>query len=70
MPDCVYELKLASGRVVRWDGASPEDASRNYAISHPGETVIAWRWPDRHGIFVLGSRLDRVRILEPGDRGW
>lgn len=64
MPDRTYELRLASGRVVQWDGASPEDASRRYVGAHPGETVVAWRHvrPD--------LRIGTQRILEPGDKGW
>lgn len=38
-----FELKLASGQVVKWDGEDPVDAVLGYTGSHPGTTVIAWR---------------------------
>lgn len=41
----VFELKLAGGGKVRWEGADGEDAARRYADMFPGETVIAWRYP-------------------------
>ena len=41
----VFDLKLASGKVVRWEGQSGEDAARRYVDTFRGETVIAWRVP-------------------------
>jgi hypothetical protein len=64
-----YELKLRSGRVVVWDGATPEDAARRYVDGHRTEAVIATR-PAAHecyGIFPYGRG---SRIIEPGDPGW
>jgi hypothetical protein len=40
-----YELKLADGTLVCWDGTSGEDASRRYADCHPSASVVAWRYP-------------------------
>ena len=38
-----YNLLLQTGRVVDASGANPTEACHNYANSHPGETVVAWR---------------------------
>jgi hypothetical protein len=40
----IYELKLAGGKVARWEGTSGENAALRYADAH-GATVIAWREP-------------------------
>lgn len=62
-----FELKLRGGRVVLWEGADGEAASVDYARSHPGAEVLAWRLPRARGsVLVWGG----ARILEPGDRGW
>lgn len=55
-----YELKLATGQVVTWEGASGEDAARRYVDVYRDATVIAWRHV-RHGLFI-GAR----EIIEPG----
>jgi len=56
-----FELKLATGRVVTWEGESGEDAALRYVDCHQAETVVvAWRHV-RHGLFV-GAR----EIIEPG----
>jgi hypothetical protein len=47
----MYELKLASGAVVTWNGASETDAAKRYADCHRDATVIATR-PIRHGLFI------------------
>lgn len=53
----MYELKLADGRKVRWDGPSGPEAARRYVDAHREATVVAWRtWP-RQGIFVGGGRI-------------
>lgn len=62
-----YELKLASGRRVVWDGVSPEDAIRRFLDCHRGETVVAWRHADRHGLFV---GYERIIEPEPGMGKW
>lgn len=53
-----YELKLATGKTVEWDGESGEDAARRYVdamrVAGKPATVVASRPADRHGIFVLG----------------
>lgn len=36
-----YELKLTAGRVVRWEGETPDAAMQSYADNHPGQAVIA-----------------------------
>ena len=55
-----FELKLASGKVVTWEGSSGEDAALRYVDMYQGATVVAWRHV-RHGLFI-GSR----EIIEPG----
>lgn len=57
-----FELKLANGKVVTWEGKNGEEASRRYEDCYRGTKVVAWRWP-RYGLFI-GMR----RILEPGDK--
>lgn len=49
-----YELKLADGTVVEWDGDDGEHAARRYVDVHRDAVVVASRPADRHGIFVLG----------------
>lgn len=65
-----FELKLAGGKVVVWDGADGLDACRAYAASHPEATVIAWRTKQVRIVEHFAERMDHVSILEPGDRGW
>lgn len=48
-----YELKLATGKVVEWDGDDGEHAARRYVDVHRNAAVVAWREP-RHGLHVLG----------------
>ena len=40
-----FNLKLASGKIVKWNGKDGEDAARRYVDTFPSETVIAWRYP-------------------------
>ena len=47
-----YQLKLTSGKVVRWTGSSGEDAARRYVASHPDEIVYAWRVYPRQGVLA------------------
>lgn len=61
----VYDLRLASGRVVDWVGVSPEDAARRYVATYPAEVVVAVRDSERHGLHI-----GLQPILEPGDLGW
>mgnify|MGYP001614536723 CR=1 FL=1 len=50
-----FDLKLASGKRVEWDGADEEDAARRYVDCHREAVVVATRpHVDRYGIFVLG----------------
>ena len=44
-PTATYELKLANGQIVRWQGRGPTDAATRYADMHPGTVVVAWRHP-------------------------
>lgn len=46
-----YELLLADGRKVLWEGETGMGAAMNYADLHREDTVIAYRAP-RHGIFL------------------
>ncbi len=57
----MYELKLASGKVVTWEGKNGLNACERYADAHPGETVIAWR-DIPVGLFIMG---DARNIVEP-----
>ena len=45
MAESTYELLLADGRRVTWDGADGIDACRRYADAHRGAVVLAWRRP-------------------------
>lgn len=49
----MYDLKLASGKIVQWNGEDGEDAARKYVAEHPGATVVATRLP-RYPLTVLG----------------
>lgn len=40
-----FDLKLASGRVVQWEGDDGEDAARRYVDAHREAVVVAWREP-------------------------
>jgi hypothetical protein len=40
-----FELKLADGRVVEWQGTDGVDASRRYVDAHRDAAVVAWRYP-------------------------
>ena len=40
-----YELKLADGSVVTWNGSDGIDAATRYVDVHREATVIAWREP-------------------------
>lgn len=55
-----YELKLADGKVVQWDGHDGENAAHRYVDAHRDASVVAWREADRHGLSVLG---DTRRII-------
>jgi hypothetical protein len=55
-----WELKLANGKVVEWDGKDGEDASRRYVDCHRDDAVVAYREANRHGLSVLG---DTRRII-------
>lgn len=50
--DKQYELKLASGKVVIWEGEEGIDAAKRYVDAHREATVIAWRDYPRYGIFL------------------
>lgn len=45
-----FELKLATGKVVTWEGRDGEEAALRYADAHRDSTVVAWRHI-RHGLF-------------------
>lgn len=49
-----FELKLATGRRVVWEGADGKEAAERYVDCHREAEVIAWRDYPRHGVFVLG----------------
>lgn len=44
MKEQEFELKLASGKTVKWTGKNGEHAARRYVSIHTDETVIAWRY--------------------------
>ena len=55
-----FELKLAAGKPVVWEGTDGENAARRYVDMHREAEVVAWRtWP-RWGIFV---GVDPSRII-------
>jgi hypothetical protein len=56
-----YELGLASGKTVVWDGKDGKDAAQRYVDAHPTEAVTAWREAERHGFYPFNGR-----IVEPG----
>lgn len=45
-----YKLKLQTGEVILWEGATGEQAATGYTESHPGTVVVAWS-EERHGLF-------------------
>lgn len=54
-----YQLKLANGRTVEWDGDNGEDAARRYydamRVAGTPVIVVAWRHPTGQGtVTVLG----------------
>jgi hypothetical protein len=51
-----WELKLADGKRVEWEGDDGEDAARRYVDVHRDAAVVATRRADEHvhGVFVLG----------------
>jgi hypothetical protein len=62
-----FELRLAGGKVVLWDGETEEDAAQRYIGSHPDAVVVATRMPTAQGtVRIWGGAL----ILEPGDKRW
>jgi hypothetical protein len=52
-----YELKLAEGGKVVWEGTDGINAARRY-VDCKGGTVIAWR-PITHGVFLFNPN-DRI----------
>lgn len=46
-----YELKLASGKVVKWEGKDGVDAAKRYVDCNREAVVIAWRYPP-HGLSI------------------
>lgn len=51
-----YDLKLANGKVVEWEGTDAEDAARRYVDGHRDDAVVATRVArsERYGIFQWG----------------
>lgn len=45
-----YELKLASGKVVKWEGKNGIDAAQRFVDCHRTEAVVATR-EVQHGLF-------------------
>lgn len=60
-----FELKLATGEVVTWEGTSPVAAARRYVAEHRSAVVVAWRYAERTGVFPY---VNTSRIIEPGER--
>jgi hypothetical protein len=48
-----FELLLAGGKRVQWNGKDGVDAARNYVAEHAGASVVAWRRP-QYPLTVLG----------------
>ncbi len=61
-----YDLKLATGCVVVWDGTDHGDAISRYQIAHPTQIVRAWKVHRESEVTVWGG----APIWEPGDRQW
>lgn len=59
----LWDLKLATGKVIQWEGKDGEDAARRYVDCHREAVVVAWRNADRHGLHI-GVK----PIIEPGDK--
>jgi len=57
-----FDLKLVSGKVVTWSGATGEEAARRYVDANPTETVLAFRRADRRGLLI------GLRPIEDGPR--
>jgi hypothetical protein len=49
--DKPFEILLADGQVVTWNGRDGPDACRRYVNAHRGTIAIAWREP-RHGLSI------------------
>ncbi|KKL19121.1 hypothetical protein LCGC14_2468680 [marine sediment metagenome] len=49
-----YELKLAKGKAVKWNGTDGVDAAKRYVDCHREATVTAWREANRTNIVVTG----------------
>lgn len=43
IPEAEYELKLASGKVVKWVGRGGVDAAERYVDCFQDAAVVAWR---------------------------
>ena len=54
-----FELKLASGKIVKSIGHTCEEAVIRYTDSHQGSQVIAWR-PIVHGFFLYSPRVSII----------
>lgn len=52
-----YELRLADGSAVIWDGKSGKDAAQRYVQAHPETQVIAYREAERHGFFPFSGKV-------------
>ena len=51
-----WQLRLADGKTVVWQGETGEDAARRYVDTNRDAAVVAVRsWP-RHGVFVVDVR--------------
>jgi len=48
----LYDIGLAGGKTVQWDGETGVDACQRYAEAHPGETPYRWREAERHGLHI------------------
>lgn len=52
-----YELKVQGKRKpVVWDGETGNQACQDYADTHPGAVVTAWRDYPQHGVFLVDPR--------------
>jgi hypothetical protein len=52
-----YELRLASGKTVVWDGKDGNDAAQRYVAAHPDQAVVAHREAERRGFFPFPGRI-------------
>jgi hypothetical protein len=62
-----FDLKLATGKVVTWDGTDELDAARRYVDTFRDATVVATRQHKEVNVVAVLAR--GYRIIEPDQEG-